>query len=76
LLNLIVIANTPTGITCPQNPTPVVSPSARYVSMPVLLNGRALPRGAIGASGMQVVSSPESGMRKDIIIRGKKTGDK
>jgi hypothetical protein len=76
LLNMIVIANTPTGITCPQNPTPVVSPSARYLSMPVLLNGRTLRRGAIGASGMQVVSSPEGGMRKHMTFRGKKTGEK
>ncbi len=77
LLNMIVIANTPTGITCPQNVKPVVfSPSVRHVSLPVLLNGRTLRRGAIGASGMQVVHSPEGGMRKHMTFRGKKTWEK
>jgi hypothetical protein len=77
LLNLIVVANAVTGIVCPRNPaSPIVFPSVRRMNGPVLLNGRTLRQGAAGVSGMQVVSSPEGGMRKNMIIRGKKTGEK
>jgi predicted alpha-1,6-mannanase (GH76 family) len=77
LLNMIVIANTSTGITCPPNVKPVVSsPSVRHESRSVLLNGRTLRRSAIGVSGMLVAQSPEGSTGKHMIFRGIKTGEK
>jgi predicted alpha-1,6-mannanase (GH76 family) len=70
LLQLIVVANTPTGITFPQNPaSPVVFPSVHRTNSPIMLNGRTLRRGAIRAPGMQLVSSPDGTMRKHLIVK-------